>query len=80
MWLFSRLYGSECKGNVNQQGGEADIYYPLWVRRRGSWRPALLTKSQLDVALERGRQQPEDVPPRAPSGLIERVLRRVGWR
>lgn len=80
MPIHSRLYTSEVQRNVAHQGGEAELYYPLWVRREGRWQFALLTRAQLDVALARGTAQPEDRRPRAPGGLAERLLRALGWK
>ena len=60
----SRLYMSEQTPNVDRKPAANERYYPVYVRIDSRWKPALLTRDDILVAIERAEKNPEDVLPR----------------
>lgn len=68
--MKSQIHARERVPNTARKFGSAQHYYPVVVHLPNVTRQALFTEEQLMDAIERARQNPEDVP--APS-LLERL-------
>lgn len=75
----SRIYLSEVVPNTQRRFGEATIVFPAMVYRRNTVQEAQFLSSEIDRAIERAARNREDMPPPARPGLVERLLRRLGW-
>lgn len=63
--IRSRIYMSEGVDNEGRSFGADVRYYPCYLQVGSEWRPALLTRDQLEKATERAQDNPEDMPPMA---------------
>ena len=68
--MKSQIHARERVPNTARKFGSAQDYYPAIVHLPNVTRPALFTEEQVMQAIERARQNPEDVP--RPS-LLERL-------
>ena len=46
--------------NLDAKRSSDDLYYRVLVHTEGGWKNLLLTKEQVDVALDRASKNPED--------------------
>ena len=69
MNIYSRLLKSEKIENAEKKFGAATEYYPLWVQGENSTEQkfALFTEREVDMAVQRGTKNPEDVKPPVPT-------------
>ena len=63
--MKSQIHARERVRNTARKFGSAQDYYPVLVHLPNVSRPALFTEREIMEAIERARQNPEDVP--APS-------------
>lgn len=62
MKIKSKLYRKEEIKNTNRRYGSSKYYYPLWVEERdGNPQFALFTTRELEIAMDRGSKNPEDI-------------------
>lgn len=72
MALKSLLYKKEEIINKDKEFGAAETYFPFWVvDENGKYNFALLTQRELELAIGRGKKNPEDIVPTMP--LLHRV-------
>lgn len=60
--MKSQIHARERVPNTARKFGSSQHYYPVVVHLPNVTRQALLTEEQLMDAIERARQNPEDVP------------------
>lgn len=60
--MKSQIHARERVENTARKFGSAQDYYPAMVHLPNVSRPALFTEEQIMDAIERARQNPEDVP------------------
>lgn len=61
--MKSLIHGHEAVPNSQRKFGSEQEYYPARVRGFGGHTDALFTRAQIEVAIERAQDNPEDVPP-----------------
>lgn len=61
--IHSKIITAEIVDNERREFGSTLRYYPAYVVYSDCTVPALFTRAQLDVAIDRARSNPEDVPP-----------------
>lgn len=61
----SRIYASERTPNTERKFGSGASYYCAHIDDGGTLRPLLFTEDQIEVALGRAMNNPEDVGPPA---------------
>lgn len=69
--ISSRIELSEQVENKEFRFGQTSHYYPCIVHTRHGEEPALFTLDQIQVAIERARDNPEDLPKRS---FLERIF------
>lgn len=60
--MRSELQTCEAVANAQHRFGQGQVYYPVRVEDEDGLRPALFTPEQVEVAFERARTNPEDIP------------------
>ena len=60
--MKSQSHARERVPNTARKFGSAQDYYPAMVHLPNVTRPALFTEAEIMEAIERARQNPEDVP------------------
>ena len=60
--MKSRISLKESVKNTKRKFGSTDSYYPVMVSEYSEAFPALFTKHEIDKAIKRARENPEDCP------------------
>lgn len=60
--MKSQIHARDRVPNTARKFGAAQHYYPAMVHLPNVSRPAMFTEEQVMEAIERARQNPEDVP------------------
>lgn len=63
--IRSQIIMGEAVENTDRRFGSAQRYYPAYIRRAGQWEPAFFSYDQLNDAILRAKNNPEDVAPRS---------------
>lgn len=60
--MKSRIYINDAVKNQDKEVMAADQYFPCIIVINGYDKAALFTRSQIRVAIDRARKNPEDIP------------------
>lgn len=61
--MRSKIHARDAVDNQRRKFGAATRYYPARLRGWGGDRAALFTPNEINVAMKRALDNPEDVPP-----------------